>query len=96
MLLNFCELIKRRSKVKEKNMSCAHVLNFDQWKTFSKNYEPMRVWLWPVYKITENCQIYWLFSEFIRTHPTSLEKISILTWKLLVISKYNFSCEPNP
>ena len=39
------ELIKRRSKVQEKNMSCERGLNFDQWKTFSENYKPMRVWL---------------------------------------------------
>ena len=40
------ELIKRRSKVQEKNMSCEGRLNFDQWKTFSENYKPIRVWLW--------------------------------------------------
>ena len=36
------ELIKRRSKVQEKNMSCERALNFDQWKTSSKNYRPMK------------------------------------------------------
>ena len=76
----YLELIKRRSKVQEKNMSCERALNFDQWKTFSKNYKPMIVWLWLVYKFTENCQIYRLFSEFIQTkkrYPTSLDKIHI-------------------
>ena len=34
------ELIKRRSKVQEKNMSYELALNFDQWKTFSENYKP--------------------------------------------------------
>ena len=63
----YLELMKRRSKVQEKNMSCERVLNLDQWKTFSESYKPMRVWLWLVYKFTENCQIYWLFSEFIQT-----------------------------
>ena len=80
---------KRRSKVQEKNMSCEHALNFDQWKTFSENYKPMRVWLWLVYKFTENYYPSRLFSEFIQTqkrYPTSLDKIRILTWKLLVIS----------
>ena len=48
------ELIKRSSEVQEKNISCEHAFNFDQWKTFSKNYKPMRVWLWLVYKFTEN------------------------------------------
>ena len=75
-------------------MSCEHALNLDQWKTFSENYKPMKVWLWLVYKFTKNCQIYRLFSEFIQTkkrYPTHLEKIRILTRKLLVISSGNFS-----
>ena len=59
--------IKRRSKVQEKNMSCEHASNFNQWKTFSENYKPMRVWLWLVYKITENYCRSWRFSEFIQT-----------------------------
>ena len=92
------ELIKRRSKVQEKNMSCKRGLNFDQWQTPSKNYKPMRFWLWFIYKFTENhCRLR-LFSEFIQTqkrYPTSLDKIRILTWKLLVISSWNFSCELN-
>ena len=85
----YLELIKRRLKVQEKNMSCESILNFDQWKTFFENHKPMRVWLWLVYKFTENCQIYRLFSEFIQTnkrYPTSLDKTCILTRKLLVIS----------
>ena len=48
------ELIKRRSKAQEKNMSCERGLNFFQWKTFSENYKPVRVWLWLVYKFAEN------------------------------------------
>ena len=83
----YLELIKRRSKVQEKNMSCERALNFDQWKTFSENYKPMRVWLWLVYKFTENCQIYRLFPELIQTkkrYPPSLDKIRILTlWNYL-------------
>ena len=38
-------LIKRRSLVHEKNKSRERVLNFNQWKTFSENYKPIRVWL---------------------------------------------------
>ena len=87
--------IKRRSKVQEKNMSCDRALNFDQSKIFFENYKPMRVLLWLVYKFTKNCQIYRLF---LRVHsnsryPNSLDKICILTWKLIVISSWNFSCE---
>ena len=85
----YLELIKRRSKVQEKNVSCKLALNFDQWKTFSENYKLMRVWLWLAYKFTKICQIYRLFSEFIQTkkrHLTSLEKIYNLTWKLPAIS----------
>ena len=85
----YLELIKRRSKVQEKNMSCERALNFDQWKTFPENHKPMRVWLWLVYKFTENYCRFRLSSEFIQTqksYPTSLDKIRILTCKLLVIS----------
>ena len=92
------ELIKRRSKIQERNMSCELVLNFDLWKTFSENYKPMRVWLWLVYKLTENNCCSRLFSEFTQTqkrYPTSLDKASILTLKLLVIWSQNFSCELN-
>ena len=92
------EIIKRRSKVQEKNMLCERALNFHQWKKISKNYKPITVWLWLVYKFTENNCCLRLLFEFIQTqkrHPTSLEKISILTWKLLVISSQNFLCELN-
>ena len=44
----------------------------------------MSVWLWLVYKLTENYCRLRLFSEFIQTqkrYPTSLDKISILTLK---------------
>ena len=92
------ELIKKRSKVQEENMSCERALNFDQWKIFSENYKAIRVWLWLVYKFTENnCRLR-LFSKFIQTqkrYPTSLDKISILTWKLLIISSQKSSCERN-
>ena len=94
--LKYLELIKRRSKFQEKNMPCKLALNFDQSKTFSENYEPMRVWLWFVYKFTKNYQIYRLFSKFIQTkkrYPTSLDKIRILTRKLSAISNKHFSCE---
>ena len=83
------ELIKRRSKVQEKNMSCERALKFDLWKTFFENNRPMRVWLWLVYKFIKNYCSLQLFSELIQTqkrYPTSLGKICILTWKLLVIS----------
>ena len=87
--LTLLELIKARSKVQEKNMSCERALNFDQWKTLSENYKLMIVWLWLVYKFTENYCRLRLFSEFIhvqKRYPTCLNKIRILTWKLLVIS----------
>ena len=64
-------------------------LKFDLWKTLSENYKPIRVWLWLVFKFTENYCRLRLLSEFIQTQKrycTSLDKICILTWKLLVIS----------
>ena len=76
------ELIKRKSKVQGKNMSCERVLNFSQWKTFSENYKPIRVSLWLVYKFTKNNCPLRLFSEFIqiqKRYPTFLDKISVLT-----------------
>ena len=74
-LLNI--LIKRRSKVQEKNMSCERASNFNQWKTFSENYKPMRVWFWLVYKSTENFCPSWLF---LRVHSNSKE-VSYLSWQ---------------
>ena len=74
---NLLELIKRRSKVQETNMSCELALNFDQWKTFSKNYKPMRVWLWLVYKFTEN---FYPLTTFLRVHSNSKE-VSHLSWQ---------------
>ena len=88
-MLYVLELIKGRSKVQEKNMSSERGLNFDQWKMFSENYKPMRVWLWFDYKFTENYRRLRLFSVFIQTknrYPTALDKIRILTWKLLATS----------
>ena len=42
-------------------------MNFDQWKQFSENYKPMRIWLGFVYKFTDNYCYSRLFSEFIQT-----------------------------
>ena len=76
------ELIKRRSKVQEKNMPCKGYLRFDQSKIFSENYRPIGVWLWLIYKFTENYCRLRLFSELIQTqkwYPTSLDKILLVT-----------------
>ena len=88
------ELIKRTSDVQEKNMLCKRTLNFDQWKTISENYKPVRVWLWLVCKFNGNYCRLRLFSKFIQTQKRkkdkiyilTLDKICILTWKLLVTS----------
>ena len=79
-------------------MSCERALNSDQWKTFSENYKPIRVSLWLVYKFTDNNCRSQLFSEFIQTEKsylTFLDKISIITWKPLVILSQNIFCELN-
>ena len=70
----YLELLEIRSKVQEKNMSCERALNFDQWKLFSENYKPMRVWLWLVYKFTKNCQIY-------RQMHCQILRLSYLSWQ---------------
>ena len=56
-------------------MSCERALNFDQWKTISENYEPMRVWSWLVYKFAYNYCHLRLFSKFIQT-----QEVSYLSW----------------
>ena len=98
ILCLFDVLVERRSKVQKKNLSLERALNFDQWKTFCENYKPMTVWLWFFYKFTKtNCRLQ-LFSELIQAqkkHPTSLNKISIVTWKLLVMSSQKSFCELN-
>ena len=94
----FTKVNQKKIKWSKKDMSCKRALNFDQWKRFFKNYKPMTVWLWLVYKFIEtNCHLR-LFSEFIQTqkrYPTSLDKISVLTQKLLAILSQNFSYEIN-
>ena len=82
------ELIKRRSKVQEKYMSCERALNFDQWKSFSKKYKLVRVWLWLAYKFTENNCCLRLSTEFIQTqkkYPTCLDKINIFDGTTIII-----------
>ena len=66
------ELIKRRSKVQEKNISCERGLSFDQWKIFSENYKPMRVWLWLLYKLS--------LATFLWSYLNS-EEVSYLFWQ---------------
>ena len=76
------ELIKRRSKVQEENISYKQALFFDQWKIFSENYKLIRVWLLFVDKFNENYCCLRLFSEFIQAqkrYPTSFDKIGIVT-----------------
>ena len=73
------QLIKRRSKVHQRHMPREGGLSFDQWKTFTENYEPVRAWLWLVYKIAENKCSWRLFARFIQSYKryhTSLDKIS--------------------
>ena len=77
-------------------MSGERALIFGQWKTFFKNCNPVRVRLRLAYKINENDCSLRFFVEFIKTqkrYPTSFDKISIISWKLLAISSQNFSCK---
>ena len=77
-------------------MSRELILNFIQWKIFYLKYKPIRVSLWLAYKITENNWGSRLFAELIQTwkkYPASFDKISTLTWRLLVISRQFFSFE---
>ena len=86
------ELIMRRSKVREKNVSREIAIRFYQWQTFSENCKPIRVSLWFVYKkYWEYCRLR-LFIECIQTqrrYPNSFDKIVTLTLRLLVILNQN-------
>ena len=50
-------------------------LNFDQLRIFPDNYKPLRVWLWLVYKFTENycrlqtCSEFFQKSSWQNTYP---------------------------
>ena len=81
----------KESEVQEKNMPCDGTLNFDQWIHIPKtiNQWEFDYGLWLVYKFTDSFCCLRFFSEFIQSqkrYPTSLGKIRILPWKLLVIS----------
>ena len=70
------ELIKKRSKFQEKNMSCERTLNFDQWKTFSK-----RVSQWEFdYGLFTNLPRIIVARDFSRVHSKSKE-VSYLSWQ---------------
>ena len=59
------------------------------------NYKSVRLWFWLVYKFTENnCRLrhFSEFNKIQKMHSTSVDKIIILTWKLLVTSSQIFSC----
>ena len=63
---------------------------------FKKKCSEDEVGLWFVYQITENTCFLRYFTELIQNqkrYPPSLDGISILTWRLHVISNQNFSCE---
>ena len=74
-------------------MSYKLALTFDRWKAFSENYKPMRIWLWFIYKFTENYCCFWLFFAFIQTqkrYPTFLDKIKYLNLKTTSHIKLKF------
>ena len=94
-------LLDNQKKIKSSRKEYVMWMCFKFWpmkNIFGKLYKPIRVWLWLVYKFNENNYCLRLFFKFIQTqkrYPTSLDKISILTWKLLIILSQNFSCELN-
>ena len=67
------------------NMPYERAWNFDQRKTFSENYKPMRVWLWSVYKFTKNCCRSRLFSEFIQTQKRYLPLLIKCSYQAKII-----------
>ena len=64
-----------------KGKNIRSVMKLDQLKIFSKNYKPIRAYLWFLYKFTENNYHWPLFTEFIKTqkrYSTPFDKMSIL------------------
>ena len=89
------ELTKRSSKVQEKNTSRECALNFDHWKTFLRNYEPIRVWLWLVYKFTENnCHLQKPLENLKTIYHIHL-KFSLWTKLAILLAKYICRCDFN-
>ena len=74
------ELIKRRSKVQKKNMPCEHALNFDKWKTFSRNYQPIYKPMEFDYCLFTNLPRIIVACNFSRFHWNSKE-VSYLSWQ---------------
>lgn len=73
---------------------CVYLHSLMQWE----NHKSISVWFGFVYKTTESNCCLQLFANFIKTqlrYPSSLGKISILTWKLLIISSQNLPFELN-
>ena len=91
------KLIKRSLKLHKKCYVNAYKTLTNE-KYFFIKYKPVRVCLWLVHKITKNICLSRLFTQLIQTQKkylTSLENISILTWRLLILLHRNFSCELN-
>ena len=103
-------LWSEKSNSKQKMFATAHQKNMKNsskehatWKSFqfwpvkniSKNYEPR---LQHVYQIIKNNCCSRLFTKFVQTqkkYPTFLDKLSILTRRIFVISSQNVCCERN-
>ena len=68
---------QKKIKSSRKNMSYERAFESDQWKTFSENYKPMRVWLWLAYKIYRELLS---LATFLRVHSNSKE-VSYLSWQ---------------
>ena len=64
------EFIKRRSKVHQKHVSCKRSLNFDQWNTFSENYESIKG---SVMACLQNCGELLPFATFRRVNSNLKE-----------------------
>ena len=73
----YLQVIKR-SKFQEKNISCGRALNFDQRKTFSANYESMRVY----YGLLTNLPRIVKFTDF------SLSSFKLKRGVLPLLTKY--------
>ena len=94
-LSTYVRLNQKKIRVHQGNAWQERGLNFDKWKYSWKlwaNMSMVMAWL-------PNCLEYFVVRDFSlssfkhkKRYLTSLEKINILNWRLLVASSQNFSC----
>ena len=79
---------KKKIKSWRKEYVIRMCFKFWQMKIIFRKLSAVRVWLWFIYKFTDNYCRWRLFFQFIQTqkkYPISIDKTGILTYNVLVI-----------